>query len=161
MRLSTKSRYGLRALVELAGHHGQGALAMRQIAQGQDLPGKYLEILFNSLKVAGIVHSRRGAKGGWSLGRPPEKIRLGEIMQALEGPIDVAPCVLHPDSCGRADHCPTRDFYVEINEAVLGVFDRYTLEDLRRRKIVLDEDETEHAPGLDLCLPDSGVEGTG
>ena len=161
MKLSTKSRYGLRAMVELAGHHGQGALAMRQIAQDQDLPGKYLEILFNSLKVAGIVRSRRGSKGGWSLDRPPENIRLGEIMQALEGPIDVAPCVLHPDSCGRADHCPTRYFYVEINEAILGVFDRYTLEDLRRRKIVLDEDEADHAPDQDLCSPASEADGIG
>lgn len=154
MQLSTKSRYGLRAMVELARHHGDGALALREIAEEEQLSWKYLENLFNSLKVAGLLISRRGPRGGWRLARDPVQIRVSEIMQALEGVVDVVPCVADPDSCDRLAHCPTRDFYVELNDAILAVYNHYTLEDLLQHRLELGEFVPKEGGTADLCRPD-------
>ncbi len=153
MKLSTKSRYGIRALMELAGHYGNGTIAVREIAEDQQISWKYLETLFNSLKVAGLIMSRRGPGGGWALTRPPEEIRLGEVIHALEGAMEVVPCVEHPETCARTDYCATREVYMEINAAILGVLDRYTLDDLYRRKIELDALAPPTTEGVDLCKP--------
>ena len=156
MKLSTKSRYGIRALMELAGHYGQGPISVREIAEDQQISGKYLETLFNSLKVAGLINSRRGPAGGWALTRPPKEIRLSEVIRALEGAMGVVPCVEHPAICTRTDHCATREVYVEINAAILAVLDRYSVDDLHRRKIELDDLAPPSTDGEDLCLPGSG-----
>ncbi len=111
---------------------------MQRIADSQALSRKYLDTLFNSLKVAGLVVSRRGLGGGWSLTRPPGEIRLGEVAMALEGSLDLVPCVAHPDTCSRSEVCVTRELYREMSGALIRVLDRYTLDDLVHRRIELE-----------------------
>ena len=152
MRLSTKSRYGLRALTELVSEYGNGAIALHHIADEQQIPRSYLENLFRAMKIAGLVMSRRGPGGGWVLARPPDQIRLGEIIEALDGNLDVVDCVEHPGVCGRTSYCATREVYVEVSEAIMGVLNRYTLDDLHRRKIELDRLAPLVPEGDDLCM---------
>jgi Rrf2 family transcriptional regulator, cysteine metabolism repressor len=150
MRLSTRSRYGLRALIELAANHGNGNINMRAIAEQQGLSQKYLDSLFNSLKLAGLVVSQRGPGGGWSLTRSPDRIRLTEVFTALEGSLGLVQCVDFPDSCSRRDSCATSEVYERIHEAIVGVLDGITLEQLQQRKIEL-EHLLPETPGADLC----------
>jgi len=152
MKLSTKARYALRALAELVGHYGNGTLSLKDIADQQQLSRNYLENLFNAMKVAGLVRSKRGPGGGWELIKPPDQITLTMVLEAVEGDLGVVDCVIHPDSCGRRDYCPTRDIYVEVSQAIRGVFDRYTIEDLYHRKIELDKLAPPAEPGEDRCL---------
>lgn len=156
MKLSTRSRYGLRAVVELAAYHGNGPTNLQDIADSQQVSRKYLDTMFNSLKVAGLAMSRRGLHGGWVLTRPPEQIQLTDVMQALEGSLGLVPCVDYPDTCARKEGCFTRDLYVEIHEAIVHVLQRYTLADLVQRRSELDG-LIDSLPGDDLCAPDRGV----
>lgn len=89
MRLSTKGRYGVKALFELAYHYGTGPLSLKEIAERQGLSEHYLEQIAAPLRRAGLVTSVRGAQGGYALGRPPEAITVGEILRALEGPLEL------------------------------------------------------------------------
>jgi Rrf2 family transcriptional regulator, cysteine metabolism repressor len=152
MKLSTKARYALRALAELVGHYGNGTLSLKDIADQQQLSRNYLENLFNAMKVAGLVRSKRGPGGGWELIKAPDQISLTMVLEAVEGELGVVDCVNHPDTCARRDSCPTRDIYVEVSEAIRGVFDRYTIEDLYNRKIDLDKLAPSVEPGEDRCL---------
>lgn len=152
MKLSTKSRYALRALAELAGHYGNGTLSLKDIADQQQLSRNYLENLFNAMKVAGLVRSKRGPGGGWELIKPPDQITLTMVLEAVEGDVGVVDCVIHPDSCARRDYCPTQDIYVEVSQAIRGVFDRYTIEDLYHRKIEFDKLAPPAEPGEERCL---------
>ncbi len=161
MKLSTRARYGLRALIELAGHYGDGATNMQAIADRQALSRKYLDTLFNSLKVAGLVMSRRGVGGGWELTRHPDKIGVGEILLALEGSLGLVQCVDFPDTCQRNDCCVTRELYVELNQAIFEVLNQYSLSYLQLRQSKLDEhfpSGDEHFPSGDergvLCMQD-------
>ena len=135
MRLSTRSRYGLRALIELAEQYGDGNINMRVIAEHQGLSQKYLDSLFNSLKLAGLVTSQRGPGGGWTLTRAPSQIRLREVFEALEGTLGLVQCVDFPDSCGRRDRCATREVYQRLHEAINGVLQNITLAELHERQI--------------------------
>ena len=152
MKLSTKARYALRAMAELVGQYGNGSLSLKDIADQQQLSRNYLENLFNALKVAGLVRSKRGPGGGWELVRPPEQITLTMILEAVEGDLGVVDCVGHPESCARLYNCPTRDIYVEVSRAIREVFDRYTIQDLYTRKIQLDQIAPALAAGDDACL---------
>lgn len=136
MKLSTKGRYGTRALLELAAHYGEGPILLRDIAQRQQISARYLEHLITPLKAGGIVRSARGAGGGVSLAKPPEEIRLSEVMQLLEGPTALVECVNNPEVCNRSDYCVTRDIWNELKDVMNGVLESTTLQDLveRRRK---------------------------
>ena len=152
MKLSTKARYGFRALAELAAHHGEGAVALKDIAAKQKISRAYLENLFNSLKVAGLLMSRRGPGGGWIFTRSPDRIHLDEVLTALEGAMGVVPCVDHPDLCTSVNACPTREIYVEVSEAVRAVLHRYTIEDIHQRRLELDALDAAIDTSGDLCL---------
>jgi Rrf2 family protein len=141
-------------MVELASHHGQGPLNMQEIADRQQVSRKYLDTLFNSLKVAGLVVSRRGLGGGWELTRAPAVIQAGEILDALEGSLSLVQCVEFPDTCARVGSCVTRELYVEIDEAIRGVLVRHTLADLLQRRQVLDALADGVTSG-DLCAPEA------
>ena len=116
MKLSTRGRYGTRALLELALHHGKGPVPLKDIAQSQQISLPYLEHLITPLIAGGIVWSIRGARGGVSLARPPEEIRLSEVMQLLEGSIALVECVNDPKYCSRSDFCVTRDIWGELKK---------------------------------------------
>ncbi len=134
MKLSTRGRYGTRALLELALHYREGPVPLKDIAQSQQISLQYLEHLITPLIAAGIVRSIRGAKGGVSLAKPPEEIRLSEVIQILEGSIAPAECINNPRICNRSELCVTRDVWGELKKAMDGVLESTTLQDLVERQ---------------------------
>ena len=134
MKLSTKGRYGLRALLDLALHRGEGLVLLKDIARRQEVSLPYLEHLIAPLIAAGLVKSTRGARGGVLLLKPPSEIKLGEVVQLLEGSIAPVDCVNNPALCHRSTFCVTRDIWVEMKEAISRVLDSTTLQDLVERQ---------------------------
>lgn len=134
MRLSTRGRYGVKALFELAMHYGEGPVSLKTVAERQGLSEHYLEQLVAPLRKAGLIKSVRGAQGGYQLTRPPGDITVGDVIRVLEGPIAPTDCVvLDEDSiehCGRADGCIARGVWAKIRDSVLEVVDSITMADL-------------------------------
>jgi Rrf2 family protein len=134
MRLSTRTRFGARALAELAAAPPNNVVSLREIAEKQRIAVKYLEQIVNRLKRAGLVRAVRGMHGGYALARPPGRITLKEVCEVLEGSFSVVDCVDHPGSCLLEDVCPTRETWAEMKGTMMGVLERTTLEDLVARK---------------------------
>lgn len=134
MKISTKGRYGLRAMIEIASHDKDDPVSIHTIAERQGLSSRYLEQLLTPLKQAGLVKSVRGAQGGYVLGKDADKITAGDVIRVLEGPISPVECIneLQPEECERACKCVTRDIWLEIRDAVSKILDSHTLADLAR-----------------------------
>jgi Rrf2 family protein len=130
MKLSTRSRYGTRLMVDLAEHYDEGPIQIRDIAKRQDISAKYLEQLIIPLKKTQHIRSIRGPKGGHMLARSPQEITVGEIVKVLEGDISLVHCVENPDSCNRIDICPTRDIWKNATEAMFNELNAVTLSEL-------------------------------
>ena len=109
MKLSTRARYGARAMLDLAVHHAQRPVNIKEIAERQDISATYLEQLMLRLASHGLVRTVRGRGGGFVLSRPPSRIVMDEIVEALEGPADLVECVGNPGLCYRAPLCVTRE----------------------------------------------------
>lgn len=129
MKLSTRTRYAMRAILELADNFGKGPLQTRIIAKNQDISVKYLEQLMAALKSAGLVRSQRGAKGGYILANPPDKIKLSEVFDVFEGPVVTVECVANENYCARAADCIARQVWCEVQRAVKNVLQSITLQD--------------------------------
>jgi len=127
MKLSTRGRYGTRMMLDLAQHQGEGPVQIGEIAKRQDISVKYLEQLIIPLKKANYINSIRGPKGGHMLAIPPEKITVGEIVNILEGGIDLTDCIGNPEICPRAEHCVTRDIWTETTDAIYDKLNSITL----------------------------------
>lgn len=136
MKLSTRARYGTRALLDLALHYDEGQVSLKDIAQRQQFSLPYLEHLITPLLAAGIVRSTRGPKGGVSLARPPQHIVLNEVIRILEGSTAPVECVDNPKVCPRSESCITRDIWDELKKAMNGVLESTTLQDLVERQKV-------------------------
>lgn len=145
MRLSTRGRYGVAALYELALRSDGTPVNLRQIAEGQGLSESYLEQLFLALRRANVVTSVRGAQGGYVLARPAAEITIGDIIRALEGPIAPVSCVTDDEHCARdnIEDCPTRPIWVRLAQCMNRVLDSITLADIVHA-------EPGEAPG-DVC----------
>jgi Rrf2 family protein len=132
MKLSTKGRYGLRAMLDMAQNQEEGPITTHTIAQRQDISERYLEQLLIPLKQAGLVKSIRGSQGGYILGRTAKNISVGDIIRVLEGPLAPVDCVneLNPDDCKRADSCVTRLIWTKVRDSVTEILNSYSLEDL-------------------------------
>jgi len=141
MKLSTKGRYGTRALLDLALHQGEGLILLKDIARRQEVSLQYLEHLITPLIVAGLVKSTRGARGGVLLVKPPSEIKLSEVVQLLEGSIAPTDCVNNPDTCHRSGFCATRDIWIDMKKAMIQVLDSTTLQDLVERQKRKDRSE--------------------
>jgi Rrf2 family protein len=116
MKLSTRGRYGVRLMLELALHYGEGPILLKDIADRQGISEKYLWQLINPLKTTGLVHSQRGARGGYVLGKAPETISLKAILQILEGSLCMVDCVDNPALCDRSPSCISRDIWGEASK---------------------------------------------
>jgi Rrf2 family protein len=134
MKLTTKGRYGTRALLDVALHQDDSPVQLKAIAQRQQISLNYLEHIITPLIAAGLLRSTRGAYGGVSLGKPPQEIVLSDVIQVLEGSITPVKCVDDPNACSRADICVTRDVWQEVKEAMAGVLKTVTLQDLMERQ---------------------------
>jgi Rrf2 family transcriptional regulator, cysteine metabolism repressor len=135
MKLSTKIRYGARAMLELAAHYGEGPVELCEVARREGISAKYLEQLITPLRTAGLVRSVRGSKGGYSLARPPSEIHLKDVVESLEGSLSLVECLRDPRHCQRSSLCVTRDIWNEVSQAITRVFDSITLEEMLRRRI--------------------------
>ena len=136
MKLSTRTRYGIRAMLELAKNYKGGPLQIKIIAKEQDISVKYLEQLIAILRLRGFVRSRRGPRGGYMLAKKPQKVGLDEIFIALEGSVATVECVENENYCARATECVTKEVWTEIQDAIMGILGSVTLQDLVDRAIV-------------------------
>ena len=143
MKLSTKGRYGLRALIDLAVHSQDGAVSIQSIAKRQSISDNYLEQLMANLKKAGLVTISRGACGGYRLAVPASEISVGDVLRALEGDLKAVTCAGNePEStCEGADLCVTRVVWKKINDSIAHTVDTMMLEELveESRKLVLEK----------------------
>lgn len=130
MKLSTRTRYGIRAILELAENDSGKPLQLRVIAKRQELSLKYLEQLMATLKLSGFVRGIRGAKGGYILAKAANEIKLSEVFTCLEGPVITSECVENEEYCMRASDCVARDVWKQIQDAVKGILESITLQDL-------------------------------
>lgn len=134
IRISTRGRYALRAMVDVAQHSENGPVSRQDIAERQEISADYVAQLFRHLQAAGLVEGIKGPGGGYRLGRDAALIRAGDVVQAVEGPVAVVHCALPcPDadsSCSRIDQCVTHLLWKRVSEAVTDVLNSVTLEDL-------------------------------
>ena len=130
MRISTRGRYGLRAMLELARRFGDAPVLMGTLAETEGLSRKYLHTLLTVLKSAGLVRSFRGVGGGFILARPPSEIRLDEVLHALEGPLCLVDCVVDKEVCDRSNRCTARRVWQDLIDAIENVLANVTLADL-------------------------------
>lgn len=133
MKLSTKGRYALRLMMDIALQPGEDPVSLRDAAQRQDISAKYLEQLASPLTRAGLLRSIRGSSGGYLLTRAPADYTVGEILRAAEGELAPVECVKNGVYCDRADKCVTVEVWRDISQAIDTVVDRWTLDDLVRR----------------------------
>lgn len=133
MKLSTRTRYGIRAMLELAENYGEGPLQIKVIANRQDISVKYLEQLMAMLRSGGFVRSIRGSKGGYVLSKVPAQIKLDELFTCLEGPVVTVECIEDENFCARAADCVTRQVWAQVQAAMMNVLQSMTLQDLVNR----------------------------
>lgn len=136
MKVSTRGEYGVRAMVALAHHYGEGPLSIAEIARQSNIPSAYLEQLIAPLRRAGLVTSRRGARGGYVLARDPAEIRVGDVYRVMEGPVAPMECVsedLKDQTCPLIDGCETRPIWIKVRDSIIDALDSTTLADLARK----------------------------
>jgi Rrf2 family transcriptional regulator, cysteine metabolism repressor len=140
VKLSKKSEYALRALIELTQVHGTGTLQRHEIAARQHIPVEFLEQILLALKRAGLLSSRRGMKGGYALIKSPDEITLGQVIRMLDGPLAPIACVSKTayqkcSDCPYANkaHCPVQQVMGTVRDAIAGILDHYTLADFAAR----------------------------
>jgi Rrf2 family protein len=121
-------------MLELAFHYGEGPIELKEIAKRENISLKYLEQVINPLRAAGLVKSIRGSKGGYSLAKPPSEICLYDVVEILEGPLNLLECLVDAKACQRVQFCVTRDIWKEVSEAISKIFYAVTLEDMVNRK---------------------------
>jgi len=130
MQLSTKVRYGIRAMLEIALQYEGKPVMASYIAEKQALSRKYLENLLNMLRVNGLIKSIRGSKGGYILARKPKDITLEEIVIALDGPLAITPCVESPEFCDFSKLCVTHELWVDMTNLISDYLQNKNLETL-------------------------------
>ena len=132
MKLSTKGRYGLRAMVDLAVHSETGPVSIQSIANRQDISVSYLEQLVGKMRRAGLVTSVRGATGGYRLAKSPSEISVGDVLRALEGTLDAVDCPgnLEVATCKASQKCVTKYVWKKINESISQAVDTIMIEQL-------------------------------
>ena len=130
MKLSTRSRYSVRILLELARNEDQHPLQVSEISRRQKIPAKYIEQLIRTLKSSALISSSRGPKGGYALAVAPAQISLGQIVRLFEGQSDLVECVGSPDKCPKAEDCPVRDAWAQANKALFEKLDTISIDDL-------------------------------
>ena len=134
MKVSTKGDYGVRALVELAHHFGDGPTQSAEIAARQEVPEQYLDQLLSTLRRAGFIRSVRGPQGGHALIREPGDVKLSEVMIALEGSLAPIACVDDPEACTRTGGCVQREVWEQVRDATQESLDRVTIADLAEKE---------------------------
>jgi Rrf2 family protein len=139
MRLSTKGRYGTRAMLDVALHTDEGLVHLKHVAERQEISKKYLEHLVARLEADGLLRTVRGAGGGVALARPPSEVTILDILHTLEGSLAPVECADRPEVCSRSVNCGARDLWTELGGVMTGFLRAVTLEDLCERQRKKDE----------------------
>lgn len=134
MKLSTKGRYGVRLMFDLALHYGSGTVSLKDVAKRQGISEKYLWHLIPPLKNAGLITSTRGSHGGYVLAKRPAEITLREILTVLEGPMSLVECIDKPSMCERSDTCVAREIWTEVADKMLQSLESFTLERMMEKQ---------------------------
>lgn len=135
LKISTKGRYALRLMLDLALSDGGSPVSLRDVSERQKLSEKYLEQIVTPLSRAGLVRAVRGAGGGYLLTKPAAEYTVGTILRTLEGELAPVECAVDPNYCERRAECVTVELWEQIYRAVCGVVDNITLEDLRQQAL--------------------------
>lgn len=130
MKLSTRGRYGIHAMYDLACNYNAGPQPIKAIAERQSIPEAYLEQLFAALKRDNLVNSVRGAQGGYTLARAPGEITVGDVLRTLEGGLNLVDCLMEEDTCGKSCACPSRIVWMKIRDGLNRIVDGITLKDM-------------------------------
>ncbi len=130
MKLSTRTRYGLRAVLEVAISSDKGPIQTKIVSQRQQISIKYLEQLMAILKSGGLIRGIRGSKGGYVLAKAPSQIKLSDIFNVLEGPVKTVECVENENYCAKTSECVARQVWAEVEDAINGVLQSISLQDL-------------------------------
>ena len=130
MKLSTRSRYGIHAMYELALNYGGSPVPIKSIVERRAIPEAYLEQLIAVLRREKLVISNRGAQGGYRLAREPREITVGDVLRALEGGLNLVDCLLEEDSCGKTCACPSRVVWMKIRDGLNSIVDGISLQDM-------------------------------
>lgn len=130
MKISTKGRYGTRAMIDIAEHYGSGPVSLRRLTDRQCLSLKYMEQIIPLLKSSGLIRSARGARGGYVLAKKPREISLRNIVEALEGSWSLVDCIDDPALCDRTEECGAYDVWNDIQAAMYKILDSTTLADM-------------------------------
>jgi Rrf2 family protein len=138
VKVNTKTRYGIRAMMEIALHTPDGGIFQKDIAVNQEISNKYLDHIIHAMKVAGLVQ-RNGHKGGYILSREPDKITILDIHNAFEFGIKIIDCLDCIIKCPRETECSTKDFWLLLNQRITEVFQSHTLKDLIDGRIAPDD----------------------
>lgn len=134
MKLTKRTRYGTRLLLDLAIHQDQGAVNMSEISKRLNVSVKYLEQLIRPLKKAKFVNSIRGPKGGHMLAKKPDKITLGDITRLFEGQTELVDCISNPEKCPISDECIVRPAWQRATQALYNELDSISITDLLEKK---------------------------
>ena len=145
MTLSTRGRYGIHAMYDLAVHFGDGPQSIKLIAERQAIPEAYLEQLIAVLRREKLVISNRGAQGGYRLAREPKDMNVGDVLRALEGGLNLVDCLLEEDSCGKTCACPSRLVWLKIRDGLNSIVDGITLQNMIDEYACLPAQEEERA----------------
>ena len=145
MKLSTRGRYGVRLMLDLALHYGEGPILLKDIAGRQGISEKYLWQLINPLKTVGLIGSTRGAHGGYVLARPPEEISLKEIVRVLEGSLCLVDCVENPAVCDRSKTCTSRDIWSEASNQISQILESMTLDKMVVKQRTKNQESIEYS----------------
>jgi len=130
MKLSTRTRYGIRAILELAGNYQKGPLQLKIVAKRQDIPVKYLEQIMTILRCGELVRSIRGPRGGYMLAKAPNQIRLSDVFDCLEGSVTTVECIEDENYCPRNADCIAKQLWTQVQNAIRNVLYSVTLQDL-------------------------------
>lgn len=144
MKISTKGRYGVRFLMDLAVNGRQKNIALRTIAERQEISEKYLWQIATPLKNAGLIRSEAGPKGGYTLARDPASITLHEILDALEGDGGLVACLPAEESCSRSNSCAAREAWKEVEARITDALESFSLQDLAMKQRKYQESEALH-----------------
>ncbi|WP_035244517.1 RrF2 family transcriptional regulator [Desulfonatronovibrio hydrogenovorans] len=131
MKLSTTVRYGTRLMLDMAEQQGKGPIRIRTIASRQGISEKYLEKIVRLLRKAGLVDGLRGPGGGYVLSKAPDEITLADILEAVQGRIELCPCLGEPETCEKHLSCKTRKVWNDINQVIWTKLKKISLSDLR------------------------------
>ena len=133
MKISTKGRYGLRAIIDLGLHPEEAPISMGEIARRENISKEYLEQIFSSLRKAGLVRSVRGQKGGYILSVDLEEVTAGDVLRIMEGSLEPVNCADEKFDCEQEDECVTKEVWQNLSREIHNILDSYTLSDLFER----------------------------